>query len=94
MSAASEEVNSDWYIQRPAVQSRQMKNSPPPNAASLAAPRIIFNHLQDMALPLVAVATVAMLVLPLPHWLLDALIAVSIASGLGLLVLRIGNPTT
>ena len=66
-----------------------MKNSPPPNVASLAAPKIIFNHLQDMALPLVAVATVTMLVLPLPHWLLDALIAVSIASGIGLLVFAI-----
>lgn len=44
---------------------------------------------QELALPLLAVATVVMLVLPLPPWLLDGLIAVSIGSGLGLLVFAI-----
>lgn len=51
--------------------------------------RFHFAHVQDMALPLLAVATVTMLVLPLPPWLLDALIAVSISAGLALLVFAI-----
>jgi type III secretion protein V len=46
-------------------------------------------NLQGMALPVLAVATVTMLVLPLPPWLLDALIAVSISAGLALLVFAI-----
>jgi type III secretion protein V len=44
---------------------------------------------RDVALPALAVAIVAMLVLPLPPWLLDSLIAVSIGSGLALLVYAI-----
>ncbi len=42
-----------------------------------------------MALPILAVAIVTMLVLPLPSWLLDCLLAVSISSGLGLLVFAV-----
>jgi type III secretion protein V len=59
-----------------------------------SAPSSVFERYSDLVLVAGVVAIVAMMVLPLPIWLIDVLVAVNIASGLLLLLLAIyiGSP--
>ena len=57
---------------------------------SAAAPReSVFVRYSDLVLVAGVVAIVAMMILPLPHWLIDVLVAANIASGIVLLLLGI-----
>lgn len=56
---------------------------------------IAFSNSQGLALPVLAVFTVALLVVPLDPWILDVLIAINICFGIGLLVysLNVKSPS-
>lgn len=52
-----------------------------------------FGRYSDLALALGVVMIIALMVLPLPHWLIDMLVAFNIASGLSLLLFAIYVPS-
>lgn len=66
-----------------------MDNKPRTNGVLAAA----FGRYSDLALALGVVMIIALMVLPLPHWLIDTLVAINIASGLALLLFAIYVPS-
>ena len=65
-----------------------MNNNTRPTGALNAA----FGRYSDLALATGVVMIIALMVLPLPHWLIDTLVAINIASGLALLLFAIYVP--
>lgn len=65
-----------------------MNNTTRPTGALNAA----FGRYSDLALATGVVMIIALMVLPLPHWLIDTLVAINIASGLALLLFAIYVP--
>jgi type III secretion protein V len=65
-----------------------MSSIPSPGGLGTAVSRY-----SDIALALLAVAVIVLMVLPLPPWLLDGLIAINIASGIVLLLFALYVPT-
>ncbi|MFO1381525.1 MAG: flagellar biosynthesis protein FlhA [Chitinivorax sp.] len=65
-----------------------MDNKARPTGALTAA----FGRYSDLALAMGVVMIIALMVLPLPHWLIDMLVAVNISSGLALLLFAIYVP--
>ncbi len=69
-----------------------MAANPRPNPTGLSAAAQAINRHSDIALAVAACGIIALMLLNLPHWVIDSLVAINIISGIALLLIAIYIP--